>query len=93
MLNSNLNLNMTTFFCIFSLIAPYSSGRVENFEGKGSEDEIHTCHIYFFQIYAIFMQNLGLKVSENHELYNFAYFCKVEAIMGIMFKFMRPLCS
>ena len=50
---------------------------MENSEAKDSEDEIHTWNIYFFQIYAIFVQNLGLKVSENHELYNFAHFRKV----------------
>ena len=47
---------------------------------------------FFFQNYAIFMQNLGLKVSENHKLYNFAHFRKVEASIGIIYEFMRPLC-
>ena len=54
---------------------------------------VTTIFFFFFQNYAIFVQKLGLKVSENHELYNFAHFRKVEASIGIMHEFMRPLCS
>ena len=45
---------------------------------------------FLFSKFPIFMQKLGLKVSENHELYNFAHFRKVEASMGIMYEFKRP---
>ena len=46
-------------------------------QAKGREVEARTTPFSFFQNNAIFMQNLGLKVSENHGLYNFAHFRKV----------------
>ena len=48
---------------------------------------------FFSSQVAVFMQNLGLIMIKNHELYSSANFCKLGLVMGETYKLVRPICT